>query len=311
MSDLITVEVVADTPDDGALCPDTYDYNRLPEELRDAAMLAQGTVLTKLGGAVERVIDAGNTLRWAKATLPHGEYLPWVRQACGLKRDAAAKLVKAAEWVEMSGTARHLDQITDTDTLFLLSADATPADVREWVMERCAAGDPPTRKEVQERKRASQGRADRTIEQEALSALKLSAEARALAAAAQHVSTRQLMDALGLEELPKGRHHETANASYYRNGDSGWWKLPRPQQVDLPPASAAPEPAASLLADAAELVTVAKAAELLGFPSAKSLTDRLVPSTIKRRGMPRRNDYEARPSNKRGMCFIERITAGL
>lgn len=310
MSDLITVEVVADTPDDGALCPDTYDYNRLPEELRDAAMLAQGTVLTKLGGAVERVIDAGNTLRWAKATLPHGEYLPWVRQACGLKPNYASQLMRAAEWVNVQ-PAESLAGIQSTDTLFILSADATPEDVREWVMARCAAGDPPTRKEVQERKRASQGRADRTIEQEALSALKLSAEARALAAAAEHVSTRQLMDALGVEELPKGRHHETADASYYRNGDSGWWKLPRPQQVDLPPSSVAPEPAASLLADAAELVTVAKAAELLGFPTAKSLTDRLVPSTIKRRGMPRRNDYEARPSNKRGMCFIERITAGL
>lgn len=28
--------------------------------------------------------------------------------------------------------ARHLNGITDTGTLFLLSADATPEDVREW-----------------------------------------------------------------------------------------------------------------------------------------------------------------------------------
>ena len=95
MSELVTVEVMAEEHD-GPLCADTYDYERLPPELRDQAMLAQGTVLTKLGGAVERVIDAGNTLRLAKATLPHGEYLPWVQQACGLKESYARKLVQAA-----------------------------------------------------------------------------------------------------------------------------------------------------------------------------------------------------------------------
>ena len=69
------------------------------------------------------------------------------------------RLIKAAEWVNTAHVP-HLDQIADTATLFLLSADATPEDVRDWVMERCAAGDPPTRKEVQDRKRQSQGKAD-------------------------------------------------------------------------------------------------------------------------------------------------------
>ena len=91
--------------------------------------------------------------------MPHGEYLPWVQQACGLKPRYAQRLIKAAEWVNAAHVP-HLDQIADTATLFLLSADATPEDVRDWVMERCAAGDPPTRKEVQDRKRQSQGKAD-------------------------------------------------------------------------------------------------------------------------------------------------------
>jgi hypothetical protein len=76
--------------------------------------------------------------------LPHGQYLPWVEQACGLKPQYAQKLAKAAEWVN-AAHERHLDQITDANTLFLLSADATPDDVREWFMERCAAGDVPSR----------------------------------------------------------------------------------------------------------------------------------------------------------------------
>lgn len=285
MSQLLTVEVVSEA--EGVLQADSYDYGRLPEELRDQAMLAQGTVLTKLGGAVERVIDAGNTLRWAKATLPHGEYLPWVQQACGLKRDAAAKLVKAAEWVEMSGAARHLDRIADTDTLFLLSADATPDDVREWVMERCAAGNPPTRKEVQDRKRASQGRADRTLEQEALFVLKLSAEARDLAAKAEHISSRQLMDVLGVEELPKGKRHETSDAVYCRNG-TGWWKIPitNPCQTT------------------AELVPIAKAAHLLGMTSSHRLSQRLTPAHFQNKGPLRANGWEVTRSTQRGMCLM-------
>jgi hypothetical protein len=76
--------------------------------------------------------------------LPHGQYLPWVQQACGLRPQYASKLIKAAEWVNVAHE-QHLDQITDANTLFILSADATPEDVRQWAMERCAAGNPPSR----------------------------------------------------------------------------------------------------------------------------------------------------------------------
>lgn len=292
MSQLITVEVLAaeqETP----LKADSYDYTRLPEELRDQAMLAQGTVLTKLGGAVERVIDAGNTLRWAKATLPHGEYLPWVQQACGLKERYAQQLVQAAEWANAQHVA-GLDQITDTATLFLLSADATPDDVREWVMERCAAGKPPTRKEVQERKRQAQGRTDRCVIQEALVALKISPEARDLASKAEHISTRQLLHELDLEELPKGREHRTASHVYCRNG-VGWWKLPHAQ----------PEPLVVSAPDSSERhLTLAQAAKLLGLSNVHSLRNSLTPSKIKRQGFPRKKGYEARPSKARGMCYL-------
>jgi hypothetical protein len=82
--------------------------------------------------------------------LPHGQYLPWVQQACGLKPHRAAELVKAADWAQMSDIAGHLNGVTDSRVLFLLSADATPEDVREWFMERCAAGEVPTRAVIAE-----------------------------------------------------------------------------------------------------------------------------------------------------------------
>ena len=64
----------------------------------------------------------------------------------------AQQLIKAAEWSNAQHAA-HLDGVADATTLFLLSADATPEDVREWFMARAAAGDVPTRAEVAERKR--------------------------------------------------------------------------------------------------------------------------------------------------------------
>ena len=53
--------------------------------------------------------------------------------------DIATKLIKAADWAN-GKHVDHLGAVTDTATLFLLSADATPEEVREWFMERCAAG---------------------------------------------------------------------------------------------------------------------------------------------------------------------------
>ena len=306
MSELVTVEVMTEEHE-GPLRADTYDYERLPPELRDQAMLAQGTVLTKLGGAVERVIDAGNTLRWAKATLPHGEYLPWVQQACGLKPQRASELIRAAEWVEMSGRPEVLSGVQSLDTLFLLSADATPDDVREWVMERCAAGKPPTRKEVQERKRQTQGQSKRSLVQEAMAALKLSTEARQLAANAEHISTRQLMDDLGIEELPKGKQHQTDAATYCRNG-TGWYKFPMQQPIYV--AASATRTQADLFPDIPqadeEIVSLAEAAARLGKKLA-SFRIRLTPSQLAKRGNPKGNGWTAYPHPARGKCLLRKV----
>lgn len=298
MSQIVNVEVLA-AEQEAPLRADSYDYSRLPEELRDQAMLAQGTVLTKLGGAVERVIDAGNTLRWAKATLPHGEYLPWVQQACGLKPRYAQQLVHASEWVNAQGIA-HLEGV-GIETLFLLSADTTPEDVREWVMERCAAGNPPTRQEVQQRKRQAQGKPERSLEHEALVALKLRPEALDLAAKAEHISTLQLMQSLGVDEPPKGKRHETSDAVYCRNG-TGWWKLPIQAVGDVPIQLGAKPLFQNQTGE--QHVAITHAAKLLGFKDSQALRNYLTPSKIKRQGLPTKNGYQARPSKVRGMCYI-------
>ena len=285
---------MADEPE-APLRADSYDYSRLPAELRNQAMLAQGMVLTKLGGAVERVIDAGNTLRWAKATLPHGEYLPWVQQACGLKERYARKLVQVAEWVNRPHVA-GLEQITDTATLFLLSADATPEDVRQWVMERCAAGDPPSRKEVLERKRsAGRPRQPQPAETLALNLIRKGEldrirEALALAERAQVVTPEEVMTEQRLRELGKQRFIPGADADFHRMKDGSWIRLPHAAPVvDVAAAPAAPlEPHAAVMNTG--LMPLERAADLLGM-TVQHLRTRLTPGQRAKNGPLTRNGY--------------------
>ena len=135
----------------------------------------------------------------------------WAETESRSKADQSCRMGKC-------GACSTFSQISDATTLFLLSADATPEDVRQLALDRRAADDPPTRKEVQERKRQSQGVAQSHLAQEVKAALKISSEARHLAASAEHITTRQLMDELDLDDLPKGSQHQNqSHVSQKRN----------------------------------------------------------------------------------------------
>lgn len=320
MTELRVVEVVNDASP--AL---EFDYGLIADPVqRDWAESAAGFITFGLGQAVVKVLEAGNLLIEAQERLAHGEYLPWVEQACGLKPSHAQKLVKAAQWVNAEHV-QHLDGITDTATLFLLSADATPEDVRQWALERCAAGDPPSRKEVQERKRnSSEAGRQRTVIDEALKAFRMSEEARTLAANAQRITTRQLMDELAVQEPPKGRQHVTPSATFVKDKE-GWIKFLMQQPVDVPAvptrtqaelfdADQGVEEVVSLAEGAAllskeEVVTIAEAAARMGYPKPHSLSNLMTPSRIAKDGNPKRNGWEALPHPQRGKCIVKRIDA--
>lgn len=287
-SELVTVEVVQE-----GVAAEDFDYSLIADpEQRDWAESAAGMITFGLGQAVVKVLEAGHLLIEAKQRLAHGEYLPWVEQACGLKRSHASQLIKAANWANVQHV-EHLNQIGDTATLFLLSADATPEDVRQWALERCAARKPPTRKEVLERKRSSQGKLDRTLIQEALAVLKLSAEARALAAEAKHISTRELLQELDLDELPKGREHKSATHVYCKNGN-GWWKFPSVEPI-------------AVQQSVVTHIKIKDAAILLGFAQPQTLTNMLTPSRIAKQGYPKKMGYEVQPSKEKGMCYLHSL----
>ena len=305
MTDLRIVEVVSDSPPLAE-----FDYELIADPVdRDWAESAAGFITFGLGQAVVKVLEAGNLLIEAKQRLTHGEYLPWVEQACGMKERYAQKLVQAAQWMSNAAHVAGLEGITDTATLFLLSADATSEEVRQWALERCAAGSPPSRKEVQDRKRnSSETGRQRTVIDDAFKAFKISEEARSLAASALRITTRQLMDDLGVDEPPKGRRHITDAATYIKDKDD-WVKFPMQQAVDVSPAPTRTQ--VELFGGESpieEVVSLTEGAARLG-KKVESFRVCLAPSKIKQRGNPKGNGWIAIPHSEKGKCLLKRISS--
>lgn len=310
---LVTVEVMGGS----APVESQFDYQLItnPED-RDWAESAAGFITFDLGQAVVKVLKTGNILAEAKRRLPHGEYLPWVKQACGLKPKYAALLIQAAEWMSNVQHAGHLDGIADVTTLFLLSADATPDHVREWVMERCRAGNPPSRKEVQERKQsAGRPRPPQPTELLALTILRKGElermrEALALAERAEVVTPAQVMAEQRLRDLGKQRFIPGADADFHRMKDGAWVRLPHVTPLREPDPEREPALETQLLITESaaqraqgELVSVDRAAGMVGMTH-HSLTSQLTPSATEKRGGPLIRNGLAISRDKRGFVRV-------
>jgi DNA-binding transcriptional regulator YdaS (Cro superfamily) len=285
---MTVIDVVAIVSGENDL-DERYDYSRLPQEIRVQAMTAEGTVVQGLGSAVQRVIEAGQVLSWAKATLPHGEYLPWVQRACRLKPRYAQKLVQAAEWANAPSMA-HLENAS-LEALFLLSADTTPEDVRGWFMERAAAGDVPTLDEVAERKRQAAGKppAPRPVELRALALVRKAqlSDAEAALSLARSITTvneAQVREEIGLRELPKGKVLNGNAADFHRRPDGiNWDRIPHAGRVDVAQVVAVEKTPSGdeqfTLSGGLETLSCDAAAQLLG----------VKPSTLQQMVVPSRN----------------------
>ena len=238
------------------------------------------------------IITIGETLLAIKEMLPQGQFMACVKAEFGWSPRWAQQLMQVAERFTNANSSSHLPSSAKVLAL-LAAANADDATVQQAAEEQW------TVKETKRRLGGERQR-ERTLVQEALSVLKLSDEARQLAAKAEHISTRQLMDELGVEELPKGKEHKTAQFTFCKNG-TGWWKLPIEQPVEVPAAQI--EPA---LAVAEELLPLVVAAQRLG-KKTHTLRVSLTPGAVAQRGMPTGNGWQAEPHAKRGYCTVRKI----
>jgi len=284
--------------------PQDFSYADIIEDqrTRDWAMAAAGTIRSNISGAVKGVLESGFLLQQAREKLPHGAYLPWLQQECRLKPRYAQRLIKAAEWVN-AAHAPHLEGVTDATTLFMLCADTTPEEVREWFMERCAAGEPPSRKEVQERKNGARGpRQPQAVEALALSIIRkdqMDALRRALTLAerASVVSAADVMAEQRLRDLGKLRYIPGVEADFHRLKTGSWIRLPHAGDVDTSAIEVAtvvgddPDPpsvaqqlvdANPQASDASQLLPLESAAKRFNM-TARALSKYLTPADARRR----------------------------
>lgn len=236
------------------------------------------------------IIAVGQTLRDMKALLPHGQFIACVKAEFGWRPRWTEQLMQVAERFSNAQSTAHLP--SSAQVLALLAASNADDDtVQQAAEERW------TVKQTRQRL-GNERQRERTIVQEAVSVLKVSQEARHLAAKAEHISTRQLMDELGVEELPKGREHITNAFTFCKNG-TGWWKFPLEQSI----VTQASIPVTT--ESEAEVLPMAIAAQRLGKKS-NSFRVRMSPGSIAKHGFPRGMGWQAEPHPARGMCIVRR-----
>lgn len=272
--------------------PSWDGYNQLDEDTSKELYGKVGHIHGLSAEAGRQIIEVGKTLLEIKEMLPHGQFMACVKAEFEWSQSWANDLMAVGKRFLNLGTSLNLPSSAEVLAL-LARSDADDATVQQAAKERWTV-------EQTRRRLGNERQRERTIVQEAMSVLKLSEEARHLAAKAEHISTRQLMDELGTEELPKGREHKTAQFTFCKNG-TGWWKLPIEQPVEVPVASVEPAPVA-----AAELLPLAVAAQRLG---KKLSTFRvcLSPSKTAVLGFPKGNGWQAEPHSARGMCLVRSI----
>jgi len=241
--------------------------------------------------AGRQIIEVGKTLIEMKEMLPHGQFMDCVKAEFGWGSTWTEQLMQIASYFVNSQSTVNLPSSAAVLAL-LANNNADDATVEQAAEEQW------TLKQTRQRL-GNERQRERSIVQEAMSVLKLSEEARQLAAKAEHISTRQLMDELGADELPKGREHKTAQFTFCKNG-TGWWKFPIEQPVVV---VAEPQP---VYDDDVEVLALAVAAQRLG-KKLETFRIRLTPSGIKNHGLPKGNGWQAEPHSERGKCMVRRL----
>jgi hypothetical protein len=272
--------------------PGKWDgYDQLDDGIQKEVWSKVGYIHGLSAEAGRQIVAVGQTLIEMKEMLPHGQFMSCVNAEFGWTAAWAGQLMHVAEHFSNLNTSLNLPSSAKVLAL-LASNNADDATVRQAAEERW------TVKQTRQRL-GNERQRERSIVQEAMSVLKLSEEARQLAGKAEHISTRQLMDELDLEEPPKGREHITAGFTFCKNG-TGWWKFPFEQAVIAEAVVCAQQEGA------VELLPMVVAAQRLG-KKLSTFRVRMSPKEVAKRGYPAGEGWQAEPSRERGMCLVRQI----
>lgn len=247
--------------------------------------------------AGRNIVSIGQTLREMKEMLPHGQFMACVKAEFGWGPTWTAHLMQVADRFSNFHSSGNLP--SSAKVLAELAAGGADDATVQQAARECW-----TVKQTREHFGGKKHK-ERTVFDEALSVLKVSEEARRLAEMAEHISTRQLMDELDIDDLPKGKTHQSAAYTFCKNG-TGWWKFPSLHDQEEEVAAIHQVEPTPRVADITEILPLAVAAQRLG-KKLSTMRQRLTPASIAQHGHIKGNGWQAEHHSKRGHCLVRKI----
>ncbi len=158
---------------------DLFSYAALPREDEAVVREAAERIKLRLRRTAEDIIEIGKDLIAVKERLPHGQFLPWLREEFDMSEHTARRFMGVArEYGDKTRIVRDLEPTA----LYELAAPSTPQAVRDQVEELIVDGQKVTvadiRRMKQEAKAAKEG-ADALASRNAELAAKANAKAPA------------------------------------------------------------------------------------------------------------------------------------
>ncbi len=124
----------------------TFDYAALSAEKAASARAAAERIRLRMTRAVEDIISAGRDLADQKKVLGHGNFLKWIEAEFSLSQQTASNMMRVAS--QFGDKLPSIGNLGAT-ALYLLASDSTPEPVRTEVIERAAAGEKFTAKDIE------------------------------------------------------------------------------------------------------------------------------------------------------------------
>jgi hypothetical protein len=115
-----------------------FNYDLLETKLADKVRSAADRIRERVKKTVEDIIEVGNDLLAVKESLPHGQFLPWLKAEFGWGERSAQNFMNVAEQFK---SAKIADLPIQPSAAYFLAAPSIPVEARERAVEKAEAGE--------------------------------------------------------------------------------------------------------------------------------------------------------------------------
>jgi hypothetical protein len=116
-----------------------FDYSPLDIAVAKKVQSPAETFRKQVRSTLESAIQIGKELLAVKETLPHGQFLPWLKAEFGWAERTATNFIAVAD--QFGKSAIIADLPIQPTAAYLLAAPAVPDEVREAAIEKAKAGE--------------------------------------------------------------------------------------------------------------------------------------------------------------------------